>query len=111
MNLYFLLIEDPSTERYQLGETVWFPQKRQAVADLGQGRFARCVAGCQRQSAAVAGGVIDSSSATERRPLPAWLLSHQPECEESIVAVLARARQLITVEQRWCQGAFARGWF
>ena len=25
--------------------------------------------------------------------------------------MLALARQLITVEQRWCQGAFARGWF
>ena len=44
------------------------------------------------------------------RPIPAWHSSRRPEYVGDTLAVLARARELIANEQRWCRGSFARSW-
>src|SRR5260221_9722151 len=50
-----------------------------------------------------------SADATSPRPIPAWHVSRRPETVVDTLAVLARARQLIADEKRWCQGSLARG--
>jgi hypothetical protein len=45
------------------------------------------------------------------RPIPAWHSSRRPEYVGDTLAVLARARELIADEQRWCRRSFARSWF
>jgi len=49
--------------------------------------------------------------AVRTRPIPSWHISRHLECRAEAMAVLARARALLSDEQRWCQGSFARGWF
>src|SRR5437762_4871049 len=45
------------------------------------------------------------------RPIPAWHSSRRPEHVGDAIAVLARARELIADERRWCRRSFARSWF
>src|SRR5215471_7126143 len=56
---------------------------------------------------------IASKAQTEKpirvRPLPHRWLSE--ERIEAAIGVLARARELIADEQRWCKRSFARTWF
>ena len=44
------------------------------------------------------------------RRIPAWHASRRPECVRDTLAILARARELLVDERRWCQRSFARGW-
>jgi hypothetical protein len=44
------------------------------------------------------------------RPIPAWHSSRRPEYISDALAVLARARELIADEERWCRRSFARSW-
>jgi hypothetical protein len=44
------------------------------------------------------------------RPIPAWHSSRRPEYISDALAVLARARELIADEDRWCRRSFARSW-
>ena len=70
-----------------------------------------------KQLAAGAGDVVDFRTRTLRadlispRPIPAWHVSRRPGCSGDTLAVLARARGLLSDEQRWCKGSFARCWF
>src|SRR5690349_20069299 len=43
------------------------------------------------------------------RRIPAWHASRRPECVRDTLAILARARELLVDERRWCQRSFARG--
>jgi hypothetical protein len=49
--------------------------------------------------------------AARTRPIPSWHISRHFGCRAEAMAVLDRARALLSDEQRWCQGSFARGWF
>jgi hypothetical protein len=42
--------------------------------------------------------------------MPLWYVSRRPECVDAAVAVLSRARELISDERRWCKRAFAVAW-
>lgn len=44
------------------------------------------------------------------RQIPSWYVSRRPECIGAAVAVLSRARELISDERRWCKRAFAVAW-
>src|SRR6266513_2829502 len=44
------------------------------------------------------------------RPIPAWHSSRRTEYVGDTLAVLARARELIADERRWCRRSFARSW-
>ncbi len=44
------------------------------------------------------------------RPIPPWCVSRRPECVDAAVAVLSRARELISDERRWCKRVFAVAW-
>ena len=44
------------------------------------------------------------------RAIPPWYVSRRPECVGAAVAVLSRARELISDERRWCKRAFAVAW-
>src|SRR5437868_4739395 len=44
------------------------------------------------------------------RPLPPWYVNRQAESVDAAVAVLSRARDLISDERRWCKRAFAFTW-
>ena len=48
--------------------------------------------------------------ATGFRPIPAWHALRESNRIAVTIAVLARARELIADEERWCRGSFARGW-
>jgi len=51
------------------------------------------------------------TAATVRaRPMPAWHIRRRPACTTDTLAVLARARALLSDERRWCQRSFARSW-
>jgi hypothetical protein len=52
-------------------------------------------------------GKVDTVQA---KPVPASVLNRQLECTADTLAVLARARELIAEERRWCQRSFARSW-
>ena len=52
----------------------------------------------------------DAAAKPAARPLPPWHSSLQPDRIPGSIAVLARARQLIAEEERWCRRTFARGW-
>ena len=43
-------------------------------------------------------------------PIPAWHSSRRTEYVGDTLAVLARARELIADERRWCRRSFARSW-
>jgi hypothetical protein len=55
-------------------------------------------------------GIDRRSDPFNVRPIPAWHATRRPESIGTSLAVLGLARQLITDERRWCQGAFARTW-
>jgi hypothetical protein len=44
------------------------------------------------------------------RPIPAGYVNRRSEHVEAAIAVLARARDLIAEEPRWCKRSLARGW-
>lgn len=51
-----------------------------------------------------------SGEATAPRAIPAWHRCRPRESMGDTLAVLARARELLSDERRWCRGSFARGW-
>ena len=51
-----------------------------------------------------------STGAVRSRPIPPWCMNRIPERVDAAVAVLARARELIADERRWCKRAFALTW-
>jgi hypothetical protein len=56
-------------------------------------------------------GVIARSTVAVRpRPIPTWYVSRQPGSVDAAVAVLARAREIISDERHWCKRAFAFTW-
>lgn len=55
------------------------------------------------------GGLLPAVAA-RCRPIPHWYVSKKPERVDAAVAVLARARELIADERRWCKRAFAVAW-
>src|SRR5256885_1970713 len=52
-----------------------------------------------------------SACAGSSRAIPAWQSSRRAEHIGDTLAVLARARELIADERRWCRRSFARSWF
>jgi hypothetical protein len=44
------------------------------------------------------------------RAIQTWYVSREPECVDAAVAVLVRARELISDERRWFKRAFAVTW-
>jgi hypothetical protein len=50
------------------------------------------------------------SAAVTSRPIPPWYVDRQAESVDAAVAVLSRARDLISDERRWCKRAFAFTW-
>jgi hypothetical protein len=67
----------------------------------------------QLSAAAVDGGIgiiARSTVALSPRPIPTWYVSRQPASIDTAIAVLDRARELISDERRWCKRAFAVTW-
>jgi hypothetical protein len=67
----------------------------------------------QLSAAAVDGGsgiIARSTVALSPRPIPTWYVSRQPGSVEAAIAVLARAREIISDERHWCKRAFAVAW-
>src|SRR3954468_22815037 len=56
------------------------------------------------------GAMPQSSEAAGFRPVPAWHSARDPERVGETIGVLARGRELIADERRWCRRSFARGW-
>jgi hypothetical protein len=56
------------------------------------------------------GAMPQSSEAPGFRPIPAWHSARGAERVGETIGVLARARELISDERRWCRRSFARGW-
>jgi hypothetical protein len=56
------------------------------------------------------GAFLPSTGAVRSRPIPPWYVSRQPGSVDAAVAVLARARDLISDEQRWCKRSYAATW-
>src|SRR5438045_6123317 len=54
------------------------------------------------------GEMPQSPEAAGFRPVPAWHLARDPERVGDTIGVLARARELIADEGRWCRRSFAR---
>ena len=50
------------------------------------------------------------SAGVKSRPIPPWYVDRQAESVDAAVAVLSRARDLISDERRWCKRAFAFTW-
>ena len=56
------------------------------------------------------GGISPSTGDTRCRPIPTWYVSRQSGSVDATVAVLVRAREIISDERRWCKRAFAFNW-
>src|SRR5947208_7355834 len=56
------------------------------------------------------GPTSESCDCAGFRPIPAWHSGRDPEHVGATIGVLARARELIADERRWCRRSFARGW-
>jgi len=54
--------------------------------------------------------VARSAGAIRARRIPPWYMSRRAEGIDAAVAVLARARELISDERHWCKRAFAFTW-
>jgi hypothetical protein len=54
--------------------------------------------------------VIARSRAVLPRPIPPWYMNRKPERIDAAVAVLARAREIISDERHWCKRSFAVAW-
>ena len=54
--------------------------------------------------------IARSSGPVRPRPIPPWYVNRQAESVDAAVAVLSRARELISDERRWCKRAFAFTW-
>ena len=69
-----------------------------------------------KKSSAAATGTVEmsviapSTRAFTARPIPPFYMNRNPERVDAAVAVLARARELIADERRWCKRAFATAW-
>jgi hypothetical protein len=57
------------------------------------------------------GTTASSAYAGRPRAIPAWHSSRRAEHIGDTLAVLARAREVIADERRWCRRSFARSWF
>jgi len=51
--------------------------------------------------------IASSAGAVRPRPILPWYMSRRAEGVDAAVAVLSRARDLISDERRWCKRAFA----
>ena len=60
--------------------------------------------------AAAADARSQSIGAVRSRPIPSWYLNTERERVDAAVTVLARAREIISDERRWCKRAFAFTW-
>ena len=47
------------------------------------------------------GGLSSSTAAVRSRPIPPWYVNRQAESVDAAIAVLSRARDLISDERRW----------
>ena len=56
------------------------------------------------------GPTSESCDCAGFRPMPAWHSGRDPDHVGATIGVLARARELIADERRWCRRSFARGW-
>jgi hypothetical protein len=54
--------------------------------------------------------IARSTGPVRPRPLPPWYVGKEPQRVDAAVAVLARAREIISDERRWCKRAFAFTW-
>src|SRR5947207_15861958 len=54
--------------------------------------------------------IARSTGLVRPRPIPPWYVNRQAESVDAAVAVLSRARELISDERRWCKRAFAFTW-
>ena len=54
--------------------------------------------------------IARSTGLVRPRPIPPWYVNRQAESVDAAVAVLSRARDLISDERRWCKRAFAFTW-
>jgi hypothetical protein len=54
--------------------------------------------------------ITRSTGPVRPRPIPPWYVNGQAESVDAAVAVLSRARELISDERRWCKRAFAFTW-
>jgi len=67
-----------------------------------------------KRTFSVDGGALDLAFARPEsgglRPIPRWHSSLHAERIDSTLSVLARARELIGDERRWCRRTYARGW-
>jgi hypothetical protein len=54
--------------------------------------------------------IARSTGPVRPRPIPPWYVNRQAESVDAAVAVLSRARDLISDERRWCKRAFAFTW-
>ena len=69
----------------------------------------------KRLSAAATGAlgmsvIAPSTGAFTPRPIPPFYMNRNPERVDTAVAVLARAREIISDERHWCKRAFASTW-
>ena len=72
-----------------------------------------CTPIIEKQVSAAAGGIginYGNPEPVRSRLIPPWYVSRQPECVDASVAVLSRARELISDERRWCKRAFTVTW-
>ena len=72
-----------------------------------------CTPVIEKQISAATGGIRINSRLPEPvrfRPIPPWYVSRRPEGVDAAVAVLSRARELVSDERRWCKRAFAVIW-
>src|SRR5947209_20319732 len=54
--------------------------------------------------------IARSTGPVRPRPIPPWYVNRQAESVDAALAVLSRARELISDERRWCKRAFAVAW-
>src|SRR5438105_3663453 len=54
--------------------------------------------------------IASSAGAVTPRPILPWYMSRRAEGVDAAVAVLVRARKLISDERHWCKRAFAFTW-
>src|SRR5947209_10888599 len=54
--------------------------------------------------------IARSTGPVRPRPIPPWYVNRQAESVDAALAVLSRARDLVSDERRWCKRAFAFTW-
>jgi hypothetical protein len=56
------------------------------------------------------GPSVEGPGSAGFRPIPAWHPVRDPNRIGLAIGILARARELIADDERWCRRSFARGW-